>query len=51
MLLESSFYHRYFNSFYLHNKLIEEQLEQNEELEVLIYELYLELENETKAFN
>lgn len=34
----------------LHNKFIEEQPEQNEELEALIYELYPELENETKAY-
>ena len=34
----------------LHKKFIEEQPEQNEELEALIYELYPELENETKAY-
>ena len=34
----------------LHKKFIEEQPEQNEGLEELIYELYPELKNETKAF-
>lgn len=34
----------------LHKKFVEEQPEQNEELEALIYELYPELKNESKAF-